>query len=88
MAASCLLTVNLDAVHTEQLAQALTKQPDSHLLVDCACLQSQRTLGVNHVISQLLLLRQSGASIWLRNINPMLHRCLQVLHLESLFLIS
>ena len=45
----------------------------------------QRTLGVNHVVSQLLMLRKAGAVIWLRNVNATLARCLDVLQLNALF---
>lgn len=83
-----LITVDLDAVDVEQLAQALAGTPRVQLLVDCDALRCQRTLGVSHVVSQLLHLRRSGASIWLRNVNPTLRRCLQVLHLNDMFLLS
>ena len=83
-----IFTVNLDAVDTAQLAHALAQHTKPQLLVDCDHLHCQRTLGVSHVISQLLLLRQSGASIWLRNVNPILKRCLHLLRLDSFFLMS
>ena len=83
-----LLTIDLDAVDTAQLAHALSQQFRPQLLVDCENLRCQRTLGISHVVSQLLLLHQSGASIWLRNVNPVLRRCLHLLRLDSFFLIS
>lgn len=83
-----LLTVDLDAVDVERLAQALAGKPRVQLMVDCHTLRCQRTLGVSHVVSQLLQLRRSGASIWLHNVNPTLKRCLQMLHLNDLFLLS
>jgi len=55
------------------------------LHIDCGQLRCQRTLGVSHVVSQLLRLRQAGASIWLRNVNAPLRRCLQLLQVGSLF---
>jgi len=83
-----IFTVDLDAVETAQLVHALAQQPRTQLLIDCDNLRCQRTLGVSHVVSQLLLLRRSGASIWLRNVNPVLRRCLYLLGLDSVFLIS
>jgi hypothetical protein len=35
-----------------------------------------------------LVLRQGGASVWLRNASPVLQRCLQKLNLTSLFLMA
>ena len=55
------------------------------LHIDCGQLRCQRTLGVSHVVSQLLRLRQAGATIRLRNVNAPLRRCLQLLQLGSLF---
>jgi anti-anti-sigma regulatory factor len=83
-----IFTVDLDAVDTTQLVQALAQHARPQLLVDCEDLRCQQTLGISHVVSQLLLLRQSGASIWLRNVNPVLRRCLHLLRLDSFFLIS
>ncbi|OUJ72917.1 anti-sigma factor antagonist [Hymenobacter crusticola] len=83
-----IFTVDLDAVETAQLVHALAQQPRPQLLIDCDNLRCQRTLGVSHVVSQLLLLRQSGASIWLRKVDPVLRRCLHLLGLDSVFLIS
>jgi len=83
-----LFTVDLDAVNVKQLAHALGKHARPQLLVDCDNLRCQRTLGISYVVSQLLLLRQSGASVWLRNVNPVLRRCLHLLQLDSVFLIS
>jgi len=83
-----LTTLNLDEaaaieVACVQLHNSLLAQPPLH--IDCAHLRCQRTLGVSHVVSQLLRLRQAGASIWLCNVNAPLRRCLQVLQLGSLF---
>ncbi|WP_324677984.1 hypothetical protein [Hymenobacter sp. GOD-10R] len=83
-----IFTVDLDAVDTAQLSHALRQHSRSQFLVDCDNLRCQRTLGISHVVSQLLLLRQSGASVWLRNVNPVLRRCLHLLRLDSFFLIS
>lgn len=85
---SSLFTVDLDAVDAEQLAQALAGAHRVQLLIDCRSLRCQRTLGVGYVVSQLLQLHQSGASICLLKVNPVLKRCLQALHLNDLFLLS
>jgi anti-anti-sigma regulatory factor len=76
-------TVNLDEVATVQLAQALPRNTPLH--IDCSHLTTQRTLGVGHVVSQLLLLHRAGMRIWLRNVNAPLRRCLQLLRLNPLF---
>ncbi|GAB3858004.1 hypothetical protein GCM10028822_32610 [Hymenobacter terrigena] len=62
--------------------------PRGPLCIDCSQLQCQRTRGVAHVISQLLLLRKAGATLWLRNVNAPLLACLQQLRLSPLFLID
>lgn len=80
--------IDLDARDVIQRVRALKscpEQPQPQVLIDCGTLKCQRTLGVSHVISQLLLLRHSGAQVWLRNVNPVLRRCLHMLHLEQLF---
>ncbi|RTQ46852.1 STAS domain-containing protein [Hymenobacter gummosus] len=81
--------VDLDLVDAQQLARELRQQPASphrpQLLIDCSQLQSLHTLGVSHVISQLLTLHRAGADIWLRNASPLLRRCLQLLKLNQLF---
>ena len=75
--------VSLDEVNPLQLAQKLPRHLPLH--IDCGRLVSQRTLGVGHVVSQLLLLHRTGVSIWLRNVNAPLRRCLQLLRLSPLF---
>jgi anti-anti-sigma regulatory factor len=83
--------INLDTEDAKQLARYLARQPKQtrpQFVVDCSKLKCLRTLGVSHVISQLLVLHQSGASIWLRNTDPVLKRCLHVLRLDSLFRIT
>lgn len=82
-----ITTLNLDEATAVQLACALAPgaQPGSQLHIDCSRLACQRTLGVSHVVSQLLLLRRTGADIWLRNVNGPLRRCLQLLQLSCLF---
>ena len=85
---SSLTAIDLDAVDAAQLARNRTKQihqPRPQLLIDCGRLKCQRTLGVSHVVSQLLTLRQSGAGIWLRNVSPALRNCLRLLQLEQVF---
>jgi anti-anti-sigma regulatory factor len=90
-AVTALFTVDLDAVDSVQLGRALAQQAQQtrpQLLVDCSTLKCLRTLGVSHVVSQLLVLHQSGANVWLRNVDASLLRCLRLLQLDSLFLIS
>ena len=86
-----LTAVNLDATTAAQLAPTLVRpagQLPAQVLVDCGTLQALRTLGVSHVVSELLLLRQSGAQVWLRNVGPVLPQCLRVLRLDHLFLVA
>ncbi|GAB3876040.1 hypothetical protein GCM10028824_32990 [Hymenobacter segetis] len=59
--------------------------PRGPLVIDCGQLQCQRLRGVAHVVSQLLLLRQAGATVWLRNVNAPLRACLRRLQLSPLF---
>jgi len=77
------LSVNLDEAATLQAAHLLSRRTPLH--VDCAHLACQRTLGVGYVVSQLLLLRRADATIWLRNVNAPLRRCLHLLGLSPLF---
>ena len=79
--------LNLDeAAAIDATCAQLRSAPLPHALhIDCGHLRCQRTLGVSHVVSQLLRLRQAGASISLRNTNAPLRRCLQLLQLGSLF---
>ncbi|KUG08589.1 STAS domain-containing protein [Solirubrum puertoriconensis] len=86
--ASNIASVDLDAVPAVQVVRALERcaqEPRPLLLVDAANLQCLRTLGVSHVVSELLVLRQSGADVWLRNASPALRRCLQLLKLDAVF---
>lgn len=85
---SPLTTLSLDETAAIEAACAQLRSsplPHPQLHIDCGHLRCQRTLGVSHVVSQLLRLRQAGASIWLRNANAPLQRCLQLLQLSSLF---
>ena len=85
---SAFATVDLDDAQALEVARSLQPHPEAgrrHFLIDCGNLVCQRTLGVNHVVSQLLVLRKAGAVIWLRNVNATLGRCLKVLQLNSLF---
>ncbi|SFP82487.1 hypothetical protein [Hymenobacter arizonensis] len=66
-----------------QASDPLPQRPPLH--VDCHHLRSQRTLGVSHVVSQLLLLRRGGTAVWLHRVNAPLRRCLRLLQLHSLF---
>lgn len=78
-----ITTVDLDKADAANWARALLHSQALH--VDCGRLQCQRTLGVAHVVSQLLLLRRAGATVWLRNVNAPLLHCLQVLNLGRFF---
>jgi anti-anti-sigma regulatory factor len=78
-----LPVVNLDEAEAVQEAQLLPRSTPLH--VDCAHLACQRTLGVGYVVSQLLLLRRASSTIWLRNVNAPLRRCLHLLGLNPLF---
>jgi anti-anti-sigma regulatory factor len=82
------IAIDLDARNASQWISSLAHQapePSPHLVVDCASLKCLRTLGVSHVISQLLVLHKSGAIVWLRNVDPLLHRCLHLLRLHTMF---
>jgi len=78
-----LTALNLDEPGAVQRVRA--QGPGAKLLIDCSRVVCQRTLGVAYVVSQLLLLRQTGATIWLRNLNAPLRRCLQLLRLTPAF---
>lgn len=78
------LLVNLAAVDAAQVVRMLP-HPPAALVVDCGALPCQRTLGVCFLVSQLLVLRQSGATVWLRNASPVLRRCLHTLQLSAVF---
>ena len=82
-----LLPINLAAVDATHLMRILA-QPRAQLLVDCGALPCQRTLGICFLVSQLLVLRQHGARVWLRNASPVLLRCLQKLNLGSFFFLA
>jgi anti-anti-sigma regulatory factor len=79
-------TVNLD--NAEAVRRLCARPQCPPLYIDCAHLVCQRTLGVSHVVSQLLTLHRAGARIWLRNVNAPLRRCLRLLQLEALFHLS
>lgn len=86
-----LTPVDLDALTAKQFVQTLIpqmKQLRPQLLVDCGTLHALRQLGISHVVSELLVLWQSGAQVWLRNVGPVLQQCLHVLHLNQLFLLA
>lgn len=78
------VAVDPSAVDAALLAH-FRAQPAPQLLVDCGALDCQRTLGVCYLVSQLLALRQSGAHVWLRNVDPLLHRCLRLFGLGTTF---
>ncbi|TGD79642.1 STAS domain-containing protein [Hymenobacter wooponensis] len=83
-----LMAINLDVVEATQIARALARdaqRPRPQLIVDCGHLKCLRTLGVSHVISELLVLHKAGANILLRNVDPALQRCLSLLKLTRVF---
>lgn len=82
--ATVLISVNLAAVDAALLARILL-QPHPQLLIDCGAQPCRRGLGVCYFLSQLLLLRQRGASVWLSNVDPLLRCHLRQLGLEALF---
>ena len=79
-----VLLVNLAAVDAAHLVRILVP-PHAPLLVDCGALPCQRTQGVCFLVSQLLILRQRGASVRLCNASLTLQRCLHTLQLDSVF---
>jgi anti-anti-sigma regulatory factor len=83
--AAALLPVNLAEVDAAHLVRILVR-PSLQLLVDCGTLPCQRTQGVCILVSQLLVLRQGGASVRLHNASPVLRRCLHKLDLRSFLL--
>ncbi|RZK24512.1 MAG: hypothetical protein EOO63_17090 [Hymenobacter sp.] len=82
--APALLLVDLTALDVALLTQIL-HQPHPQLLIDCGAQPCRRSQGVCHFVSQLLLLRRQGASVWLCNVDPLLRRCLQSLGLATSF---
>ncbi|QJX49066.1 hypothetical protein HMJ29_20010 [Hymenobacter taeanensis] len=81
-------SINLDVVEATQVARALARdatQTHPQLIIDCSHLKCLRTLGVSHVISELLVLHKAGANIWLRNADPALLHCLALLKLTHIF---
>jgi anti-anti-sigma regulatory factor len=83
---SHIATVDLDAVDAVHLARVLASYAQKpSLLIDCSTLTCLRTLGVSHVVSQLLVLHRAGAQIWLVNVKAPLRYCLQLLQLSKLF---
>ncbi|MGI4736960.1 MAG: hypothetical protein ACRYG7_17460 [Janthinobacterium lividum] len=91
-AASASFTpVDLDKTEASFFVHALAQGPEmppAQLLIDCGRLRCLRHLGVSYVVSQLLVLHQSGARVWLCNVDPLLHRCLRLLRLDALFLLA
>ncbi|UOG73329.1 hypothetical protein MTX78_14475 [Hymenobacter tibetensis] len=79
-----MLPVNLAVVDAAHLVRILGPL-STPLLVDCGALPSQRTQGICFLVSQLLILRRSGATVWLRNASPVLRHCLQDLKLSAFF---
>lgn len=80
--------VDLDKVEALTLLRDLAPRQGlapPYLLIDCTHLRCLRQLGVSHVVSQLLVLHQGGARVFLGNVDPLLHRCLRLLQLDTLF---
>lgn len=86
-AAPALLFANLASVEATLLTRMLL-QPPPQLLIDCEAQPCRRSLGVCHFVSELLLLRQQGGSVWLLNVDPLLRRCLQQLGLTAHFFVA
>lgn len=86
-AAPAPLYLNLAPDDAALLAHPLA-QPPPRLLVDCGNQPCRRSLGMCYFLSQLLLLRQRGASVWLRNADPQLRRCLRQLGLQAAFFLA
>ena len=87
-AVAFLTPVDLDTVEAAHFVRALAQRPQPvplQLVIDCSRLKCLRYLGVSYVVSQLLVFRQSGAHVVLRNVEPVLQRCLRLLQVESLF---
>lgn len=83
-AATALAPEQFGDLSAEQLAQLLITPPPPHLTIDCGGQCAPRPAGVCRFVSYLLLLRQRGTSIRLRNVHPVLQRCLFQLRLENL----
>jgi anti-anti-sigma regulatory factor len=80
--------IDLDTVDAIQVIRTLAQHPEQkrpQFLVDCSSLKCLRSQGVSYVISQLLMLHQSGSGVWLCNMSPVLKRCLELLRLDALF---
>jgi anti-anti-sigma regulatory factor len=86
-AATALLPVSLVAIDATLLARMLL-QPHPQLLIDCQAQPCRRNVGVCYFLSQLLLLRQRGASVWLCNVDARLRSHLRQLGLESVFFLA
>lgn len=83
-----LTPIDLDNLDATDFLQTLLQQPrlmPPHLVVDCSQLKCLRSLGVSYVVSQLLVFHRSGARVFLRNVEPVLQRCLRLLRLDNLF---
>jgi hypothetical protein len=85
--AAALLPVNLAAVKAAHLVRLLARPPTSRLLA-CSALAYQRALGLGFLVLQLLVLRQSGASVYLRNASRALRHCLHKLNISFLNLLA
>ena len=86
-----VLYLNLDVSDATQMAQFLTSHSSSTgylIYVDCLQLRNFKRQGFCHVISQLLQLRQTGATVCLHNVNRLFYRVLRLLQLVSLFEVS
>lgn len=87
LAAPDLLPVSLAAIDARLLARMLL-QPHPQLLIDCQAQPCRRNIGVCYFLSQLLLLRQRGASVWLSNVDVRLRGHLRQLGMESVFFLA
>ena len=84
--ATALIPVSLAAIDAALLAQLLL-QPHPQVLIDCQAQPCRQNVGVCYFLSQLLMLRQQGASVWLSNVDASLRSNLRQLGLEAAFLL-
>lgn len=84
---SALIPVSLAAIDAALLARMLL-QPHPQLLIDCRAQPCRRNIGLCYFLSQLLMLRQRGASVWLCNVDALLRGHIRQLGLEAAFFLT
>ena len=80
--------LSLDKTNVPELIRQMARRPllpRPQFIIDCATQQCLRRLGVSHFVSQLVLLHGAGGRVVLRNVSPVLQRCLLLLRLDKLF---